>query len=78
MALTKTDLSSIRQVVKDETKPQFEQVGKRFDRMEKKIDKVDKKFDKLFNYLDKDVSHFKRKVAVHLNIPVSELSVSSK
>ena len=71
MTLTKNDVSSIRQVVKEVTKPQFEQV-------KKKIDKIDKKFDKLFNYLDKDVSHFKRKVATHLNVPVSELSVSSK
>ena len=43
----------------------------------KDLKKIDKKLDKFFNYLDKDVSHFKRKVATHLDIPVSELSVAS-
>lgn len=40
MTLTKTDLSSIRQVIKEEINPRFEKVDKRFDNIEKKIDKV--------------------------------------
>ncbi len=66
MTLTKSDLSSIQQVVRDETKPQFE-------KLEKKIDKVNKKLDKHFKFIDKDVSYFRQKTADNLGIPVSNL-----
>lgn len=55
MTLTKTDLSSIRQVVREETKPQFQ-------KLERKIDKVDGKFDKLFNFLDKEHTKLVKRV----------------
>jgi len=61
MSLTKSDLSSIRQVVREETKPQFQ-----------KIEKVDKKFDKLFNFLDKDHTKLVKRVrTIENNLEIS-------
>ena len=53
MALTRSDLSAISKVVRDETKPEFDKVSK-------KIDKLDKKFIRLFDFLDKDWSSLKK------------------
>ena len=65
MSLTKSDLSSIRQVVREETKPQFQ-------KLEKKIDKVDRKFDKLFNFLDKDHTKLVKRVrTIENNLEIS-------
>ncbi len=58
MGLTKSDLKAIRQVVKEETKPQFKKT-------DKKIDTINDKFDKLFNFLDKDWSKLKKRVDVY-------------
>lgn len=69
MALTKSDLSAIRQVVREETKPQFES-------LKKKADKLDKKFTKLFNFLDKEWSRLKRRTDNHdkiLRVDTSEI-----
>jgi len=54
MALTKTDLSSIRQVIREETVSKKETVSR--------FDKLDKKFEKLFNFLDKDWSKLRRRM----------------
>ena len=48
MSLTKSDLSSIRQVVREETKPQFQ--------------RLEKKFDRLFNFLDKEHTNLVKRV----------------
>ena len=55
MSLTKSDLSSIRQAVREETKPQFQ--------------KLEKKFDKLFNFLDKDHTKLVKRVRTLENNP---------
>jgi len=54
MTLTKSDLSAIRQIVKEETKPLATKKG---------LNKLDKKFDKLFNFLDKEWSKLANRVS---------------
>lgn len=38
MALTKEDLNAIREVIREETQPQFDQMHKRFDGIDKVLD----------------------------------------
>jgi hypothetical protein len=69
MTLTKSDLSSIREILKDET-------GYRFDKLEKGQKRIENKFDDLFDFLDKDLSTVKRRVSYidhHLKIDTSNL-----
>ena len=54
MALSKSDLNSIRSVVKSEVSP-----------LKKDIKKIDKKFDKLFNFLDREWSKLTRRIDYH-------------
>ena len=77
VALTKSDLSAIKGIIKDETKP----FKKRFDKVDSKLTvletgqkRIEKKFDDLFDFIDRDVSHFRKKTAYHLGIDIAELS----
>lgn len=78
MTLTKLDLSAIKQVVREETQPQFKKIDSQLQKLDEKIDKVDrklsKKIDKVSDFLDKDISLFRKKVAYHLNLPISEFT----
>ena len=72
MTLTKSDISAIRRVVKEEvkneTRPQFEKLNKGQKRIENK-------FDELFDFLDRDWSKLANrtsKIENHLGFRSSE------
>jgi len=75
--LTKSDLTAIRQVVREETEPRFDKLEEGQASLATRIDKVDKKFDKLFKFLDKEWSRLFKRVKHlenHLGIqPPAEL-----
>lgn len=82
MTLTKSDLSAIKEIVNSSIESQTPSVVRSVIKEEltpirEDIKRVEKKLNDHFNYLDRDVSYFKRKMASHLKVPVSDLSPQS-
>lgn len=83
MSLTKSDIQSIRQAVREETKPEFDRLNEKIDTVDikltnridkvntqlgKKITKLNKKLDKFFNFLDKEWSKLSKRINYHDDI----------
>jgi len=78
MPLTKSDLSAIRNVVKEEVSPIKSDVSMLktdVSGLKKGLLRIEKKFDKLFNFLDRKYIEVKddiRGIQAHLHLPISE------